>query len=293
VRNRVFRGSWAVERGVLTPAQLRSSAWQRLRRDVYADARLEVTHELHAAGVSLLMPRSAVFGELTAASLWGADDLARAADDVVVVVPPGTRWTPGPGVRVRASDPGEDVAMDPPWQRRTSRVRTALDLIRRGSVDDAVVMLDRLVAARVVRLADVRRAADALPRGRGSRRAREAAGLADGLAESPQETLVRLLLHRSSLPRPVAQYVVRHEGRFVARVDFAWPDHRLALEYDGLWHGEPGQFQRDRRRLNALLAAGWRVVFVTAADLHRPEALLGRIAAALRNDQLRSVAASS
>ena len=52
-----------------------------------------------------------------------------------------------------------------------------------------------------------------------------------------------LVLRRSF---PVAQYVVRHDGRFVARTDFAWPEHRLALEYDGLWHGEPGQFQRDR-----------------------------------------------
>jgi G:T-mismatch repair DNA endonuclease (very short patch repair protein) len=45
--------------------------------------------------------------------------------------------------------------------------------------------------------------------------------------------------------------------------------------------GEPGQFAKDRRRLNALTAAGWRVIFVTAADLHRPAELLARIAAAL------------
>jgi hypothetical protein len=36
-----------------------------------------------------------------------------------------------------------------------------------------------------------------------------------------------------------------------------------------------------RRRLNRLTAAGWRVVFVTAADLHDPVQLLARIAAAL------------
>jgi very-short-patch-repair endonuclease len=55
----------------------------------------------------------------------------------------------------------------------------------------------------------------------------------------------------------------------------------VALEYDGLWHAEPGQFAQDRERLNRLTAAGWRVVFVTAADLRRPEQLLARIAAAL------------
>lgn len=44
---------------------------------------------------------------------------------------------------------------------------------------------------------------------------------------------------------------------------------------------EKGQFARDRERLNYLREAGWVVVFVTAADMYRPERLLGRIAAAL------------
>lgn len=125
------------------------------------------------------------------------------------------------------------------------------------------------------------RARAAAASGPGSARARTAAALADGLAESPQETRLRLMLVDSSLPAPVAQYRVVADGRFVARVDFAWPDRKLAVEYDGLWHAQPGQFARDRRRLNRLLAVGWRVVFVTAADLHRPNELLARIAAAL------------
>jgi very-short-patch-repair endonuclease len=105
--------------------------------------------------------------------------------------------------------------------------------------------------------------------------------LADGLAGSPQETRLRLLIGRSDLPTPVAQHTVRDEAGFVARVDLAWPGHRVAVEYDGLWHAEPGQFARDRQRLNRLTAAGWRVVFVTAADLHRPVELVARIRAAL------------
>jgi hypothetical protein len=38
---------------------------------------------------------------------------------------------------------------------------------------------------------------------------------------------------------------------------------------------------RDRRRLDELFPADWRVLFVTAADLHRPGALVARIAAGL------------
>ncbi|SDC08050.1 T/G mismatch-specific endonuclease [Geodermatophilus telluris] len=256
--------------GLLTRDQLRSSAWRRLRQDVYADAASPVDHRLLARGVSLVMPRPAALGGLTAAALWGAAALARAEDPVEVVVPPGVRWTPGPGVVVRSAPLDGDVVRDGPWLRWTGRVRTAVDLVRRDGTDEAVVLLDRLVWARVVGLAAVRSAVDALPRRRGSAHARRAAALADGLAESPPETRLRLLLHRSGLPLPVAQYEVRSVGEFVARVDFARPGHRLAVEYDGAWHGAPGQLGRDRRRLNGLTAAGWRVVFVTAADLARP-----------------------
>ena len=38
---------------------------------------------------------------------------------------------------------------------------------------------------------------------------------------------------RAGLPTPSAQYRVFDGDGFVARVDFAWPELRLALEYDG------------------------------------------------------------
>jgi very-short-patch-repair endonuclease len=80
----------------------------------------------------------------------------------------------------------------------------------------------------------------------------------------------------------VAQYrVTDSRGARVARVDFAWPDRKVALEYDGLWHADPEQFAKDRRRLNRLREAGWTVVFVTAADMYRPNEVIARIAAAL------------
>ena len=162
----------------------------------------------------------------------------------------------------------------------TSPVRTTLDLARTRPLAEAVALVDRFAAAGLVDLAAARAAAAHLS-GRDCRVVREVLGLADGLAGSPQETRVRLLIADSSLPQPVAQFTVRDHGRFVARVDFAWPQQQLALEYDGLWHAEPGQFAVDRQRLNRLLAAGWRVLFITAADLHRPGALLQRIASAL------------
>ena len=97
----------------------------------------------------------------------------------------------------------------------------------------------------------------------------------------PQETRLRLLISRAGLPPPIAQFRIFDDEGIVARADFAYPDRRIVIEYDGVWHGEPGQFAKDRRRLNRLTAAGWRVIFVTAADLLRPERLLARLVAEL------------
>ena len=51
----------------------------------------------------------------------------------------------------------------------------------------------------------------------------------------------------------------------------------MAIEYDGAWHAEAGQFRGDRRRLDRLVEAGWTVAHVTAADLRDLEALIARV----------------
>ncbi|MGY1673243.1 DUF559 domain-containing protein [Geodermatophilus sp. SYSU D00710] len=128
---------------------------------------------------------------------------------------------------------------------------------------------------------ELRRSLDTPPSPRGAQPARRAVELADPRAGSLPESRVRVLLALAGLSA-VPQYTVRDPGgAFVARVDLALPEHRLAVEYDGAWHGEPGQLARDRRRLTRLTAAGWRVAFVTAADLREPDAVVARVAAAL------------
>lgn len=278
LRGRAFRGAAAVRGGLLTRRQLDGPAWRRLFRDVYVHRDVAVTHALRARAAGLVVPDAVVSG-CSAAVLWGVD-LAGAADDVELTVPPARHPVRMPGLRVRRAALGPAEVGSRQGAALTAPVATALRVAAALRGDDAVVAVDRLVVSGVVALSAVRAGA-AAARGPGSARARAACRLADGLAESPQETRVRLLMARGDLPAPVAQYVVRDARGFVARVDFAWPQRRLAVEYDGAWHAEPGQFARDRQRLNRLSAAGWRVVFLTAADLHRPEQTVGRIAAAL------------
>lgn len=273
----MFRGSTAVGQGLLTPNQLRSPVWRRLFEDVYLHVDNPVSHVLRArAAAGLVVPGAVVTGR-SAAVLWGVE-LAEADDEVELTVPPSRHPRRVPGVRVRRavlpSDHVRPLRDVPVTTARATTLRLAASL----ALDDAVVAIDRMIASGIVDLASVRALA-AAGRGPGSARARTACALADGRAESPQETRLRLLIGRSSLPSPVAQFTVRHEGRFLARVDFAWPELKVALEYDGLWHAEAGQFARDRQRLNRLHAAGWRVFFVTAADLRDPQRLIARLSA--------------
>ena len=289
LRGRVFRSRDVIARGLLTPDALRSSAWRRIYRGVYADAELTDGPGLRIAAASLLVPVCAVFSGRSAAFLLGAEELVEPATPIDVTVPPGRRFGPVAGLRIREAPlPDADVRRGRGF-RCTTAVRTAVDLARHEPPADAVPALDVLFHRRIAVVEEVLAAVAALPTGRGSRRAREVLALVDGRAESPQESRLRVLLASAGLPA-VPQFVVRaDDGTFVARVDLAYPDLRIAIEYDGLWHADGEQFRKDRRRLNALVAAGWIVLHVTAGDLRRPDELVDRVARLVVRRELREV----
>jgi very-short-patch-repair endonuclease len=273
-----FLGSSAIRAGLLTPGQLRGPAWRRLFRDVYVHAAVPDSHRLRArAAASLLVPEGVVTGA-SAAVLWGVD-LADVGDAVELTLPPGAHPRRHPGLVVRRSAlPQSDISLRA-GVRVTTPEATVLRLAGALPREEAVVAADRLIRTTGLDLEVLRRRAGSP--GAGTAKARAVCALADGLAESPQETRLRLVMRRGRLPEPTAQFEVWHDGRFVARVDFGWPELKVAVEYDGAWHGESGQLARDRRRLNRLQEAGWRVVYVTASDLREPATLLATIRAAL------------
>ena len=281
LHGRVFRRRDALAAGLLTPSELRSSAWRRLYRGVYVDANVPQTVGVRISGAALLIPASAVFSGRTAAYLHGATALAEVGDPVEVSVPSGVRFGPVGGIRVRQVGLSpEDV--DIIGQRRcTSARRTALDIARADPLAEAVVASDVLLARAIVGRSELKEACAQLV-GRGARRAQQAVALADPRAESPPESRLRVLLALAGLAA-VPQYNVRDEvGNLLARVDLAFPGCKVAIEYDGAWHAEDGQFAKDRRRLNRLVAAGWVVLHVTAADLRDPDSLMARVRALVR-----------
>ncbi len=273
-----FLGSAAVAAGLVTKAQLRSTAWHQLFRGVYADARLTVDHELRIRGALLLTPSGMVIAGRSAAHLYGAP-LAAADDEVTVAG--SVAWGGRVGIRsLKRSLRPADIRT---YQGIpvTTPLATAYELARSLPLKEAVVWLDALGHARALRPANLRAHCATHEGEPGWRRATQAIGLADPRAESPPESRVRLYLTLAGLPPPVPQYCVVHNGEFVARVDLAWPALKVALEYDGQWHADPGQLARDRRRIRELNALGWYVYPVTSADLHNPTALIAQVAAIL------------
>lgn len=101
-------------------------------------------------------------------------------------------------------------------------------------------------------------------------------------SESPLEVRFARILRSSTLPPPVPQYEVVSEGEVVARVDFAYPWARLAIEIDGYeFHHGRGRWQRDLERRSRLAALGWRVMHFTVDDLKDAKAVIAAVAAAL------------
>lgn len=100
--------------------------------------------------------------------------------------------------------------------------------------------------------------------------------------ESPAETVTRLLIARAGLAEPQTHCPVRVDGRTLY-ADLGYPQWRIAIEYEGAYHFESGvdQARRDNERFEAMRAAGWRVLRVTALDLRDPRAFLARLAKAI------------
>ncbi len=136
--------------------------------------------------------------------------------------------------------------------------------------------VDRAPLATIAQL----RAAVAAGRRVGNPRLRQALDLIREDSWSPRETHVRLLLTGSGLPEPALNLdVFDDRGRFLACLDLAYPDQKVAIEYHGILHAD--SYARDVERMAALRAAGWTVIEVTAELLASPGTIIARVRAAL------------
>ncbi len=275
----MFRGSQAVAAGVLTRAQLRGPAVQRLFQDTFVRAGVRVTHAVRCRAATCALPRGAVITGRSAATVRGVP-LAWPEDPVQVIAPPEMRLGRRTGLDVRRT--AVEPADVEPWASGllASPMRMALDLLLGRPLPDAVADLDAVLRRGLVD----RSALAALVAARsddGIVLARRAVELADPRADSRPESKLRVILALAGL-HPVPQYWIEDRtGRLVC-VDLAFPERRLAIEYDGDWRdGQAWALNRDRDRLNRVHALGWDVVFVTAPMLRDERTLIRTVVAAL------------
>lgn len=113
-----------------------------------------------------------------------------------------------------------------------------------------------------------------------------AAALRDALplirldAWSPRETATRLAIIDAGLPEPRLNVdILDAHGSFLACLDLAYLDLKVAIEYQGQLHG--AQYAADIERIERLRADGWIVIQVTSDTLRFPNIVARRVRAAL------------
>lgn len=161
-----------------------------------------------------------------------------------------------------------------------------LELASRCSLEELVCIGDWLVRQprywadgrdlAYATLHQLRTAAESAATFPGVKNVRRAVQLIRVGADSPKETQFRLALLRAGLPEPQLQYPLNDLQPGARPADAAYPDYRVAIQYDGASHFSPDQARADQRRDNQAIAAGWAVLrfnvtddregFVTAID---------------------------
>jgi hypothetical protein len=261
----------AIAAGILTRRDLTRS-YTKVYRNVYARTGAELTAVDRAHAAWLWSGRRATLVGHSASALLGSRWIPPDAPVELV----HSRRPAAKGITVHAGRIRDDEVCDTNGISCTNAARTVYDLGRRLPLETAVIRVDALLNATNVSIPQAESIALRYPGSRGIRRLRIALSLADGGAESPQETRLRLLLVRSGLRRPVTQIPVSNDwGRVVRRIDMGWPDWMVGAEYDGPQHWtDPLQHARDIERLEFLAARGWTIVRVSATQLRHQRALV-------------------
>jgi hypothetical protein len=224
-----------------------------------------------------------VFSGNTAAWLHGLD-VAPCVPIETIVPGDGEGWERG-GVRVRRASLDDCDIVVVRGFRTTSMLRTLSDFSHRVSLVEAVVVADMALHAGLIQRAHLSEWVCRHRGRKGVRAERLMLKFAEGGAESPMETRLRMLLVMNGLPRPEVQVTIRDDaGSVVGRPDLYYREHRLGLEYDGETHR--ASLVEDNRRQNRLLLADVRLLRFTSADvLRKPESVVSQVRNALSQPQ--------
>jgi very-short-patch-repair endonuclease len=275
-----FLGTEALARGVVNRYQLRTR-YDAVFRNVYVPKGQTMTAADKAIAAWLWSGRRATVAGLSAAALLGTKwiDAKRPAE-----INQASRHKTK-GIVLHSDELWDDESCSIRGISVTSPARTAFDLGRRRGLTSAVIRLDALMQATKVKPTEIELIADRHRGARGTAQLREALGLTDVGAESPQETRTRLVLTSAGLrPHRTQINIFNTFGGFVHRVDMGWEAWRVGVEYDGIQHwADPDVRANDIDWQAEAEELGWRIVRVGADMLrYRQATIVTRTRAALR-----------
>ena len=257
---------------------LRSQEWSPLLRGSYLvdPGREGPALQRSWARAAVLTVPGSVIGAGSAAALHGVDGAPRrgVVDVVVDRHVKAQQRRLHPHRFVLALGDVVDLAGLP----ATSVPRTLADLVPRLQRPDALAVLDSALRTAAVDRGGLLAAAALAGRRPGCEAVRDLWALADGRAESPLESRVRLRCIDGGVAPDDLQLVIRDEhGHLLARADMAFRRRTggrrlpLLLEADGRSvHDAPEALYRDRWRANALVALGHDVIRCTWRDTLDP-----------------------
>ncbi|HEY9350176.1 MAG TPA: DUF559 domain-containing protein [Acidothermales bacterium] len=263
----------------ISRAELRGPLWQLPARGVrlWGGESERIDPAVRTQAVAVALPSDAALTGWAAAYLLGVTDLdgvtwTRQGEvqlDVVVARTADRTRIRRPGVTtVRSELSGSDV-VEVDGVRVTSPVRTAFELLRRGPLVEAVVAVDAMLHAGVVRLDDLNAYISQRRRWKGVPTARRALALANAAAESAMETRLRLLLVLGGF-RSLAVNVPLYDTfttQHLGRPDLLEEEAGLVIEYDGADHRQVDRHRADNAREHALESAGLTVVRFDGHDV--------------------------
>ena len=253
---------------------VRDGAWVRVRPGAFVEAGHLTGGDLprtlalaRFAALRTQLSGDSVLSHESAALLWGLPTL-RTPTVTHIIQPYGARAAASPDVVRRRRRLVPDDVTELCGIRVTTLERTVVDCAMSGPVRGGVVVADAALR-RGADLERCERLLASLPGRRGVVRARMALEIADDGAESAGESLARVALLAVGLPRPQTQVPVEtHLGTFWA--DLGWTALRALAEYDGRgkYEGRPADVvAAEKRREDALLDGGWRLLRLTKEDL--------------------------
>lgn len=228
----------------------------------------------HIAAIGHFLPEHAVVSHASAALLHG---MLYPGDEMTVHITEsrgGSRSKVGTTVHRQVLLPHHLSTHD--GLPVTNSERTVVDCARQLNIVDALVIADSAAALGLDRDTAMG-IVETMPDRRGTKRAAWVLRNTSAGSESPGETRTRALVVAAGLPPVTTQLPVHTEsGRFYA--DLACPDLRLIIEYDGRdKYVSREDLFAEKLREDALRAAGWAVMRVTARDLRDASAFVHKV----------------